>query len=191
MTRTGRRPGAPKTREAILEAARRGFGAHGYDGTSLRSIADDVGVDPALLIHYFANKESLFTAALKWPIRPSEMFANLEGASAPEAAEQVVRMYLFMLDHTESRNAVLALVRSAVSNEHAATMLREFVTQEILALISNVIERRDAQLRASLIAAQLVGIAMLRHVVKVDVLVAATNDEIVSLVAPVIEHYFR
>ncbi len=192
MSRTGRRPGTPETREAILEAALRRFGARGYEATSLRSIADDVGVDPALLIHYFGTKEALFTAALRWPVRPSEMFAGLEAAgSVAEIADLIVRMHLSMLENSQSRDDVLALVRSAVSNELGAKMLREFVTEELLVRLSNLIDKPDARLRASLIAAQLVGIAMLRHVVQLDPLVGATNDEITSVVAPVIEGYLR
>lgn len=191
MSRTGRRPGTPETRAAILDAARRGFGARGYEATTFRSIAEDVGVDPALLVHYFGTKEGLFVAALQLYMRPSELFSDLETLSITEASERIVRRYLFMLDQSRTRDAVLALVRSAVSNEHAATMLREFVAEEIVELIAKVTSRPDARLRASLVAAQLVGIAMLRHVVRVDALVAAANDEIVSLVAPVIEGYFR
>lgn len=191
MSRTGRRPGSPDTREAILEAALRGFGSRGYQATTLRSIADDVGVDPALLIHYFGTKEGLFTAALRWPVRPSEMFPGLERAGITEAADLIIRMHLLMMDSPQHRDDILALVRSAVSNELAAKMLREFVTETLLVRLSNVIDEPDARLRASLIAAQLVGIAVLRHVVQLEPLVVATNDEIASLVSPVIEGYLR
>ena len=63
MTRTGRRPGTSDTRDQILAVARRRFATRGYDATSLRAIATDAKVDPALLIHYFGTKEGLFTAA--------------------------------------------------------------------------------------------------------------------------------
>ncbi len=191
MSRTGRRPGSPDTREAILEAALRGFGARGYEATSLRSIAEDVGVDPALLIHYFGTKENLFTAALRWPVRPSEMFGGLEAVESAEAADLIVRTHLEMLESPQHRDDILALVRSAVSNPVAAKMLREFMTEALVARLGNVIDKPDARLRASLIAAQLVGIAMLRHVVQLEPLAGASKDEIASVVAPVIEHYLR
>jgi hypothetical protein len=95
------------------------------------------------------------------------------------------------VDSDQSRNAILALVRSAVSNEKAATMMREFLTAELLSVIARWTQAPDAPLRASLVAAQLVGIAMLRHVVRADPLVKASPDEIVALVAPVIEQYLR
>ena len=191
MSRTGRRPGTPDTREAILAVARRRFATRGYEATSLRGIAADAKVDPALLIHYFGTKEGLFIAATGLPARLPELFAGLDGASRHESAEALVRGYLAVVDSDQSRNAILALVRSAVSNEKAATMMREFLTAELLSVIARWTQAPDAPLRASLVAAQLVGIAMLRHVVRVDPLVKASPDEIVALVAPVIEQYLR
>ena len=191
MSRTGRRPGAPDTREDILVAARRAFAARGYEATSLRSIAKQVHVDPALLVHYFGSKEGLFRAGLEMTLGPFGLFSGLDALEVPEAAELIVGRYLLMLDQGPTRDVVLGLVRSAVSSERAATMLREFLTKEMLTSLSSLIDRPDCQLRASLVVAQLIGIAMLRHVVRSDAVARASNDEIVSLVAPVIEGYIR
>jgi hypothetical protein len=89
----------------------------------------------------------------------------------------------------DDRNAILTLVRSAVSNDKAATMLREFLTAELLTVIARLTGHPDAHLRASLVAAQLIGIATLRHVIRVEPLVRASPDEIVPLVTPAIEQY--
>lgn len=191
MSRTGRRPGTPDTRDAILAVARRQFATRGYEATSLRAIAADAQVDPALLIHYFRTKEGLFMAATGLPARLSELFAGLDVAGPHESAEALVRGYLQVVDSDQSRNAILALVRSAVSNEKAAAMLREFLTAELLTVIAGWTRAPNAPLRASLVAAQLVGIAMLRHVVRVEPVAKASPDEIVALVAPVIEQYLR
>jgi Tetracyclin repressor-like, C-terminal domain len=102
-----------------------------------------------------------------------------------------VRGYLHVVDSDKSRNAILALVRSAVSNDKAATMLREFLTAELLPVIARPTGYPDARLRASLVAAQLIGIATLRHVIRVEPLANASPDEIVTLVTPAIEQYLR
>ncbi len=191
MTRTGRRPGTPATREAILAVARRQFATRGYDATSLRAIAAEAKVHPTLLIHYFSNKEGLFAAATGLPAGMPEMFGSLATLPIPDAAEALVRIYLQIVDGDKSRNAILALVRSAVSNEKAAAMFREFVTAALLTVIARLTSHPDAHLRASLIAAQLVGIAVLRHVIRVEPIAKASPDQIVPLVAPVIEHYLQ
>jgi AcrR family transcriptional regulator len=54
--RTGRRPGPNRTREAILDAARRAFAERGYDAVSLRAVARDAAVDPALVHRFHASK---------------------------------------------------------------------------------------------------------------------------------------
>jgi AcrR family transcriptional regulator len=191
MTRTGRRPGTSDTRDQILAVARRRFATRGYDATSLRGIATDAKVDPALLIHYFGTKEGLFTAATGLPTGLSEVFAGQQGQTLRDFAESLTRSYLGFVDGDQSRNAILALVRSAVSNERAAAMLREFLAAELLPVIASRTGHENAPLRAGLVAAQLMGVAMLRHVVRLDPVARATPDEIVALVAPVIEHYLR
>ena len=191
MTRTGRRPGTSDTRDQILAVARRRFATRGYDATSLRGIATDAKVDPALLIHYFGTKEGLFTAATGLPTGLSEVFAGQQGQTLRDFSESLARSYLRFVDSDQSRNAILALVRSAVSNEKAAGMLREFLAAELLPVIASRTGHENAPLRAGLVAAQLMGVAMLRHVVRLDPVARATPDEIVALVAPVIEHYLR
>lgn len=191
MTRTGRRPGAPATRAAIVDGARRAFATRGYDATSLRSIAAEAGVDPALLIHYFGTKDGLFAAAIGFPVNPSEWFADLPVDDLAAASEELVRRYLELVDSDDSRNAIVALVRSAVSNEQAAAMLRQFVSTGLLGVVGSLTRHRDAERRASLAAAQLVGVAMLRHVVGIGALADAPREDLVRLIAPVVELYLR
>jgi AcrR family transcriptional regulator len=65
--RPGRRPGESGTRQAILAAARRQFAERGWDRATIRAIAEDADVDPALVLHYFGSKTVLFSAAMTWP----------------------------------------------------------------------------------------------------------------------------
>ena len=189
MSRTGRRPGVPDTRDTILTVARRRFATRGYDATSLRGIATEAQVDPALVIHYFGTKEGLFVAATGLPPGLPVLLASLAELPVPEFVPTLVRSYLRLVDSDESRNAILALVRSAVSSDKAAAMLREFLTAELLPVITRLTGHADAQLRASLVAAQLIGIATLRHVIRVEPLAKASPDDIVALAAPAIECY--
>jgi AcrR family transcriptional regulator len=191
MSRTGRRPGTPDTRDTILATARRGFAERGYDATSLRSIATAANVDPALVIHYFGSKEGLFIAATGMPANLPGLFRSLGTLPREDFVQALVRGYLELVDSDSSRNAIIALVRSAVSNDKAAAMLREFLTAELLPIITRLTGQPDAPLRASLIIAHLIGIAVLRHVLRVEPLAKATPGEIVGLAAPVIEQYLR
>jgi len=191
MSRTGRRPGAPDTRDAILAVARRRFALRGYDATSVRDIATAANVDPALVIHYFGTKEGLFAAATGLPDGLAGLLENLATLPLHDFAPALVRAYLQLIDSDGSRNAILALVRSAVSNEKAAATLREFLTTQLLPVIGRLTQHPDAPLRASLVAAQLIGIATQRHVIRLEPLAKASPEEIVTLAAPAIEQYLR
>jgi AcrR family transcriptional regulator len=191
MSRTGRRPGTPETRETILAAARRGFAIRGYDATSVREIATAANVDPALVIHYFGTKAGLFAAATGLPDGLPVLLERLAALPLHDFAPALVRAYLQLVDSDGSRNAILALVRSAVSNDKAAATLREFLTTQLLPVIGRLTRHPDAELRAALVAAQLIGIATQRHVIRLEPLVKASPDEIVALAAPAIEQYLR
>ena len=71
----GRRPGAPDTRAEILASARALFADRGFGRTTIRAVAADAGVDPALVHHYFGTKDDLFVAALQLPGRPAGALA--------------------------------------------------------------------------------------------------------------------
>jgi AcrR family transcriptional regulator len=191
MSRTGRRPGTPDTRDAILAVARRRFASRGYDATSVRDIATSANVDPALVIHYFGTKEGLFAAATGLPDELPVLLESLAILPLHDFAPALVRAYLQLIDSDGSRNAILALVRSAVSNDKAAATLREFLTAHLLPVIGRLTPHPDARLRASLVTAQLIGIATQRHVIRLEPLAKASPDEIVALAAPAIEQYLR
>ena len=191
MNRTGRRRGKQETRDLILAAARRGFATRGYDATSVRAIATDAQVDPALVIHYFGTKEALFVEATGLPPAVPGLIASLAGLPFEDFGRVLAGTYIRFVDSDDSRNAILALVRSAVSHDEAATMLRDLLTAQLLPVITRHTGHPDAQLRASLIAAQLIGIAMLRHVLRLEPLATPTPDEIAALVGPVIQQYLK
>lgn len=134
--RSGRRGGDSGTKEAILAAARRRFGDHGYDGATIRRIAADAGVDAALVHHFFGTKEQLFAAAMRLPLSPGEILAAALAPGAREPGqglgEHLLRTVLGAWEVAEMRSTFLGLLRSAVSSEQAAGMLREFATEAIL-----------------------------------------------------------
>lgn len=138
--RTGRRGGDSGTREAILAAARKQFGDHGYDGATIRGIAAGAGVDAALVHHFYGSKEQLFAAAMRLPVHPGELIAAALAPGAREPGrplgEHLLRTVLGAWDIAEVRATFLGLLRSAVTSEQAAAMMREFVTQAILSRLA-------------------------------------------------------
>jgi AcrR family transcriptional regulator len=191
MPRTGRRPGPTTSPDAILEAARRQFAGAGYELTSIRSIAADAGVDAALVVHFFGSKEQLFRSAVTWPFDPAELVQGLLGPGAAGLGERLARTFLTVWDDPETGPQLLALLRSAMTNENFARLLREFVVTQLFQHLMEVVEGPDRELREDLAAAHLLGIAVLRLVLRVEPLASAPIDQLVAQVGPTIDRYLQ
>jgi AcrR family transcriptional regulator len=190
VVRTGRRPGNQDTREAILAAAREAFADRGFDAASIRSIAAAAGVDPALVHHYFGTKDQLFLDAMQAPLDPAEAVSTVLSQGPDGAGERLARMMLGIWD-SPAGTAVLAVLRSAVSNDMIARMLREFVTHRILKRISKEIggDQAEGVLRGNLVASQVAGIVMLRYVIKIEPMASLPAESIVALIGPTLQRY--
>ena len=189
MARTGRRPGVSGTREAILDAARRAFAEHGYQHATIRMVADLAGVDPALVHHYFRYKQDLFIAAVQFPVNPVEQLTAVLAQDPDQAGDRMVEVFLSIWDHAADRSPLLALLRSAVGDERAAGMLREFITEEVLGQIAHRLGGPDARLRATLIGSQIIGMAMARYIVRVEPLASAPAAQLVAAIGPTLQRY--
>ena len=184
----GRRPGQTQTREDILVAARSQFGQRGYQGATIRGIAAEAGVNPALVHHFFGSKEQVFVAALDVPVTPSTIIELITQGPRDEIGERVVRLFLRLWASPETSQTFHALVRSVAGSEQIASLMRQFLEQAVVAPVSA--ELGLPPLRMTGAAAQAFGLAMARYVIRIEPLASATDDEVVALVAPVLQYYF-
>jgi AcrR family transcriptional regulator len=187
--RTGRRAGDSGTREAILEAARGRFAEHGYDGATIRAIAAEAGVDPALVHHFFGTKEKLFVATMRFPVVPSEILASVAVVDRERLGETIAGIVLGVWETPGLRSQAEALLRSAATNEQAAAMLREFVSSTILRIVAGAVDPDDAEYRASLVASQIIGIGVARYLVALEPIASASADDVVAAIAPTLQRY--
>jgi AcrR family transcriptional regulator len=187
--RRGRRPAGEDTRGIILAAARAEFGAHGYDGTTIRGIARAAGVDARLVHHYFEGKEDVFVTALGFPHRPQDIVAGVLAGPPEQLGERLARAVLGIWDSTEGRVRIVALLSGAMASDAAARMLREFVTRELLGRISASLEMDRPELRTALAASHLVGLAMARVLIKIEPLASLDAGELARTVGPVLQRY--
>src|SRR5437763_747629 len=191
MARTGRRPGNQDTREAILAAAREAFAERGYDRASIRAIATRAGVDPALVHHYFGTKDQLFLATVNAPIDPGDILPKVLAGDRDELPERLIRTFLTVWDHPVTGSAAVALVRSGLQHDWSARMLREFLTTRVIRRVIAHLELdpAEAALRGSLVATQMIGLVMIRYVLKVEPLASAPPEIVVAAVAPNLHRY--
>jgi len=193
VVRTGRRPagdGEPaSTREGILASARREFAAGGFERATIRGIAAGAGVDPALVHHYFGTKDDLLIEAVRLPVLPDVMLERMTRDDPDRIGEAIARLFFTVWEQPESRPILLGLLRSAMTHDRAAAMLRDLVARRLLGPVAGVLERERAELRAGLAATQLIGLALARYVVRLEPIAEASVDDLVAAAAPTIQRY--
>jgi AcrR family transcriptional regulator len=170
------------TRAAILAAARSQFAARGFAGASLRSIAREASVDPSLISHYFGDKSQLLLATMELPVNPIEKIAGVVAAGPDGMAERLLRTFLTAWE--PHRDVFSTLVRTTLGGGDTEAPMLQLARNVLITSLMEVLEGDDRELRATLIAGQLIGMATLRFVVRLDPLAEAPIEDVVARYAP-------
>ncbi|MDD7836662.1 MULTISPECIES: TetR/AcrR family transcriptional regulator [Paenarthrobacter] len=188
--RRGRRSPGDHSREAIVAAARTLFAEQGFEGTSLRQVAREAGVDPAMVHHFFKGKDELFAASVELPADPAEVLSDVENVAPTVRAEAIVRAVLELWEGP-ARHALVAFARGTIGSQAKTALLREMVTRAVLPRITAGLpgSAEEIRLRGNLVATQVVGLMLARYVIRMQPLASAPRDEVVRLVAPNIQRY--
>ncbi|GAA4349570.1 TetR family transcriptional regulator [Variovorax defluvii] len=172
------------TKATILAAARAQFAASGYQSTTIRSVATAAGIDPSMVMRYFGNKEGLFAAAADFDLRLPDL------AGVPRAGLGPALVSHF-LDRWEGDETLMALLRTASTNEAAAARMQTLFATQMAPLIARLSgdARAGAAARAGLIASQVLGLALCRYVLKLPPVVALKRAEIVRRIGATVQSY--
>ena len=182
-----RKDAAADTRSTIVKAAAAEFASRGYESASMRSIARKAGVDPALVHHYFAEKADLFAESISAPIRPDRIVKEILAGPREQIGENIIRFLLGALEERGARTRIISLLHTALGQEFAATMLRQFLAREVLQRLASAIGGESQELRASLAASQIVGLIIARYGIRIEPLASAPAEEIIQRVGAVVQ----
>ena len=183
----GRRPRNEETRERILSAACTRFGDVGFEATTIRSVAAEAEVDPALVMHYFKNKQGLFDAVVS---SLQELPGRLEDVADLKG---FIAKYLQLWEAEDMGSRLKAVLRAGVGSSHASGVLRQYMDEQFLELVSQsklsatVFDTPEKRERIPFIGAMLVGVATTRNVILVPYLREKTIDELVEIYAAACE----
>ena len=175
---TARTRNAEATRADILTAARVRFGSEGYERTTLRAIAADVGVDPALVIRYFGSKQDLFAAAAEFSLD----LPDLTGVEPDELAEALLGRFFAVW---ENDSTFVALLRAAMTSPTAADTMRRVFALQVAPTLAAITPDHHEQ-RAGLFGAYIIGLATTRYVLANPAVADLGHDELTRWVAPVV-----
>lgn len=188
VRRRGRRPAGEDTRAALLDAARTVFVEQGFDGATVRAIARRAGVDAAMVNHWFGSKEGLFAAAMRLPVDPPVLVAELLAGGLEGIGERIVRKFLSVWDASRG-GPLIAIVRSVSSHEASARMMREFVSTVLFGRLARGLRIDQPDLRAALCGSQVIGLAMIRYVVRLEPLASADPGTVAAAIGPTLQRY--
>jgi AcrR family transcriptional regulator len=180
--------GPPRTRverrrrseTAIVDAARSLFAEYGYDRTTIRAVAERAGVDPALVMQHFGNKDGLFAAAARWSV-PAEELTRSAREDLPHAA---VHHVLDAFAEPDRRAAAVALLRSSLTHPAAQALLRDDVMGVVQAQVATTIGGPDAALRAALLNACTLGLTISRYLLAVPAVADADPGDLARVLGP-------
>lgn len=174
---------AADTKETILAAARERFAADGYERATIRAIAADASIDPAMVMRYFGNKERLFAAAAEFDLELPDL-----SAVAPE--QMGTALVAHFLERWERDEALLILLRAGVTNEAVAERMRAIFAAQLGPVITAAgNDPHEAPIRAGLAATQILGMALCRFVLRFPPLVTMPRDEVIAWLGPTVQRY--
>ncbi|MEV6680910.1 TetR family transcriptional regulator [Streptomyces erythrochromogenes] len=169
-----------RTRAVILRAARERFAAQGYERTTIRAVAADAEIDPSMVMRYFGSKERLFDAALAVDLR----LPDLGAVPAGELPAALVRHFVERWEGDPADDALLVLLRSAVTNEQAAERMREVFAVQVAPALAAALGSERAARAAGLVSTQLLGVALTRYLLRLPAVTALSPDDLVAGLAP-------
>ena len=178
------RRSSEETKAVILTAARERFGTSGFQAATIRAIAADAGIDPAMVMRYYGSKDKLFAAAVEFDLR----FPDYDGTEPGRLGEALVRHFL---ERWEGDEALVILLRSSATNGEAAQRMQQIFGAQLQPLVATLVPGEEAATRAGLIATQILGMALCRFVLRLPPVVGMTRDEIVEWLGPTIQRYLE
>jgi AcrR family transcriptional regulator len=176
------RRSSEETKAVILAAARERFGASGFQAATIRAIAADAGVDPAMVMRYYGNKDKLFAAAAEFDLK----FPDFAGTDRTQVGRSLVGHFL---ERWEGDEALVILLRSSATNGEAAQRMQEIFGTQLQPLVARLVPPGQSGVRAGLIATQILGMALCRFVLRLPPVVEMTPDEVVGWLGPTIQRY--
>ena len=187
--RSGRRGPEADLRTEILNAARLLFAERGYRDTTMRAVAQSAGVDVALVAYYFGNKEGLFTESMNVPINPREIIGRAFADGLDGAGPRLVQMFLELFEGPATGPALAGMLRSAASHESTRKAFSEFVATAILGHYEELIPGPDTPRRVMLVGTQLMGMAVLRFVLRIEPMVELPREQLIADLGATVQRY--
>ena len=173
----------------ILAAARESFAEHGMAGTSVRAIARSADVDPALVYHYYGSKNGLLDACTTPPAEFLESVAAVWASPRGELGVRLVTNLVEIWGDERLSPIIRSILLIAEHDPGTKEKLRLVIESSLMGPALRDLDESERAMRAGLVSTQLMGLAFVRYVWKVDPIASMSDDQIVAAVAPNLQHF--
>jgi AcrR family transcriptional regulator len=175
----------------IVTAARDEFAQNGWAGTTIRAVARAADVDPALVYHYFGSKEGLLDAATTPPQKWLENVAKTWTTPIPGLGRALLQTMMAAWADEEVGPTLRAILLTAAHEPSTREKLRRIVEASLMGVSQLGADDHDRLIRSGLISSQIMGLALMRYVWKVEPVASMTEDEVLAAIAPNLQHYIE
>ena len=175
------------TRDRILEAARLIFGRDGYDHATIRGIATEANINPAMVMRYYRNKETLFAAVTEFKI---DMAAYVDVPKS-RLGETMVRRVLEIWENPATGASRRAMLLTAMSNEAARVRFLEQTRGQYAELLKQFGTTKQGASVAALIGTQILGLQVSRYILRLPEIVSQSHEYLIREVGRTLQSYMR
>jgi AcrR family transcriptional regulator len=178
------------TRDRIMAAAKKIFGRDGFDVATIRAIAAEADINPAMVMRYFGSKELLFAAVTTLKIDRGYLARVPKG----KIGEAIIRDGLDRWDDPQWGNNVIAMVRTSMSNPAAREKFNNGYMESLAALQSALLEHHGIKLSkeiVALIATQALGVLIARYVLRLEPVTKIPRETLIREVGRALQNYLR
>jgi hypothetical protein len=127
--------------------------------------------------------------AIEWPFDPEVEMPKLLADGRRNVGRRLAELFVTTWDDEGSRNPVLTLLRAATTEPRAAELLGEFMRDRLYAPLMARLEVDQPELRADLAVTQLLGVGLVRYVLRLEPLASAPAADVVDWIAPSVQRY--
>ena len=173
----------------ILAAARKSFAEHGLAGTSVRAIARSADVDPALEYHYYGSQNGLLDASTTPPAEFLESVASVWASPRRELGVSLVKNLVEIWSDERLSPIIRSILLIAEHDPRTKEKLRLVIERSLMGPALRDLDESERAIRAGLVSTQLMGLAFIRYVWKVDPIASMSDDQIVAAVAPNLQQF--
>lgn len=189
--RRGPRPGGTDTRSQILASAVDVFSRDGYQRGSVRGIAREAGVDPALVRHYFASKSELFVEAMRPPVDLTEQILRMAQGDPELVGHRVMAFFVEVWDDPVRGPRLIQLMRASLDHPEVAEFVRALIVEGVIERVAAGVGARNPARAAATAASQVFGLALLRHAAHMEPLASEPGDQLIARFGPIFTRLLR